>query len=105
MYSKFQNQSKIAIEKALATAAENTMRAKTLLEKIGEEKERFNAQLAKMKSTEELEKSNREMIELKEYYAKRRAEKKARLDKINKTIRDADELLADIARDREYPKQ
>ena len=76
------------------------MRAKAFLEKIGEEKQRFNAQLAQMKTTEELEKSNREMKELKEYYSNRRTEKKARMDKIIKTIRDVEALLADIARER-----
>ena len=84
----------------MASASENTMRAKAFLEKIGEEKQRFNAQLAQMKTTEELEKSNREMKELKEYYSNRRTEKKARMDKIIKTIRDVEALLADIARER-----
>ena len=101
--SNFQNKSKMAIEKALAASAQNTLRAQTLLEATAEEKERLKAQLAGMKSTEALEQSNREMDELQEYYAKRRAEKRAKLEEYNKSLREVDELLADIAR--EYPKQ
>ena len=93
----------MAIEKALAASAEDTLRAQALLEKTAEEKERLKAQLAGMPSTEALEQSNREMDELQEYYAKRRAEKRAKLEKFNKSLREADELLADIAR--EYPKE
>ncbi len=56
-----------------------------------------------MKSTEELEQSNREAEQLRLRYAKRRHERKAKLEEYAKKVRQADQLLEDIQR--EFPKK
>ena len=82
---------------------EELARARSLLEKTEVAKKRFKEELSRMKSTEELEQSNREAEQLRLRNAKRREERKAKLKEYAKKVREVDQLLEDIQR--EFPKK
>ena len=75
---------------------EETARARSLLEKTEKEKARFQEELSRMKSIEELQQSKREAEQLRLRYAKHREERKAKLEKVNKKVLEVDQLLREI---------
>ena len=66
------------------------------MEKTEKEKARFQEELSRMKSIEELQQSNREAEQLRLRYAREQEERRAKLEKINKKVLEVDQLLQGI---------